>query len=62
MKIPIKYEPTNYGLEFIRQYGHEFRLWIYDKSPNVWYRTIGSYCPHRNMNGFECQDCAGYYD
>lgn len=62
MKIAVEYIDENIGLEFIRQYGRNFRLWIYDNSPNVWFRTISNYCPHRNMNGFECQDCAGCYD
>lgn len=55
MQISINYVPTNYGIEFV-EYFPGLRMWLFDKDAH-WFRTVGSYCPHKNLGHNECSDC-----
>lgn len=51
MTIAIKYIPENLTCGF--QFG---RMYIFDDS--FWYRCVTNFCPHLDVGGGECRDCA----
>lgn len=55
MVIPVTYIEENLTLKFMPYGFNTLRLWIRDDSE--WFQSVG-WCPHINMNGFECSDCA----
>lgn len=54
MNITVQYIEERLNCRFVPRYG-KLHLWITDNNP--WYKSVG-WCPHLNIGGGECHDCA----